>query len=174
MKKAVLAVLAALTFTSPAWAAVDINTASQAELESINGIGPVKAQAIIEYRKKNGPFKSAADLDNVPGFGEKSMEKVKQDITVGNTRAAGSGKTSATKSVKEATAKEAKPVDIKKTADSKVKAAKDAKVKEVKEETAEPKKTKKTKKEAKVEANTKTKVDTKVDASAKADVSAKK
>ena len=57
MKRLSAMLVALLVFSLPAWAAVDLNTASQAELESINGVGPSKAQAIIEYRKKNGPFK---------------------------------------------------------------------------------------------------------------------
>ena len=45
-------------------------------------------EAIIEYRKKNGGFKSVSDLDNVPGFGAKTVEGLKKDITVGNAKAA--------------------------------------------------------------------------------------
>lgn len=62
---------------------VDINTASQAELESVIGIGPEKAKAIIDYRTKNGPFKTKAQLDNVKGFGEKSIDRFGNDLTVG-------------------------------------------------------------------------------------------
>jgi len=51
------------------WAAVNINTATQSELEGVKGLGPSKAKAIIEYREKNGPFKSVDDLDKVKGFG---------------------------------------------------------------------------------------------------------
>lgn len=92
MKKLLLAVVSALLFSIPAWAAVDINKASQAELESVKGIGPKKAQAIIEYRKKNGEFKSVDDLDKVPGFGRKSVDLVKKDISVGSAKAASAGK----------------------------------------------------------------------------------
>ena len=91
MKKLLLILALAFTFSIPAWAAVDINTASQAELQSLNGVGPKKAQAIIDYRKKNGPFKSAADLDKVPGFGAKTVDGLKKDITVGNAKAAAAG-----------------------------------------------------------------------------------
>jgi competence protein ComEA len=52
MKKMLLALFVFLSFSISALAAVNINTATQAELESLNGIGPVKAQAIIDYRKK--------------------------------------------------------------------------------------------------------------------------
>lgn len=100
MKKLLLILALAFAFAIPAWAAVDINTATQAELQSLNGVGPKKAQAIIEYRKKNGPFKSAADLDKVPGFGAKTVDALKKDITVGNPKAAATG--TPTKTVKDA------------------------------------------------------------------------
>jgi competence protein ComEA len=91
MKKLLLILALAFAFAMPAYAAVDINTASQAELQSLNGVGPKKAQAIIDYRKKNGPFKSAADLDKVPGFGAKTVNSLKKDITVGNAKAVAAG-----------------------------------------------------------------------------------
>lgn len=61
---------------------ININTASQAELESLPGIGPVLAQAIIEYRQANGPFKTIEELIDVPGIGPKTFEKIKALITV--------------------------------------------------------------------------------------------
>ncbi|GBG12710.1 competence protein ComEA [Novimethylophilus kurashikiensis] len=92
MKK-IMMFLSMLALSISAWAAVDLNTATQAELESVNGIGPKKAQAIIEYRKKNGNFKSVDDLDNVSGFGKKTVDKVKKEVSVGNaTAAAAAGK----------------------------------------------------------------------------------
>lgn len=103
MKKLLFACLLALSTTS--FAAVDLNTASQAELETVNGIGPKKAQIIIEYRKKNGAFKSVDDLDNVPGFGKKSVDAARKDITVGNAKAASSGKPAESKTIKEKTTK---------------------------------------------------------------------
>ena len=54
----------------------DINTASQTQLESINGIGPSKATAIIAYRTEHGPFKSIQELTNVSGVGPKTAEKI--------------------------------------------------------------------------------------------------
>ena len=48
-------------------AAVNINTASSAELEALPGIGPAKAKSIVEYRQKNGAFKSVEELKNVKG-----------------------------------------------------------------------------------------------------------
>jgi competence protein ComEA len=92
MKMFLLVLFTALTFSIPAWAAVDINTATQSQLETLDGVGPKKAQAIIEYRKKNGAFKSVSDLDKVPGFGAKTVDKLKKDITVGNPKAAAAGK----------------------------------------------------------------------------------
>jgi competence protein ComEA len=56
--------------------AVDINTADEKELASVKGIGPAKAKAIVEHRKKNGPFKSVDDLTNVKGFDTKSIDNV--------------------------------------------------------------------------------------------------
>jgi len=69
-------------FSSSALAAVNLNTASKSELESIKGVGPSKADAIIAYRTKT-PFKSVDDLDNVKGFGKKSIDKIRTEVTVG-------------------------------------------------------------------------------------------
>jgi len=68
----------------PAFAALNINTASQSELEGIKGLGPEKAKAIITYRETNGNFKHLEDLDNVKGFGKASIEKLKGELTVGS------------------------------------------------------------------------------------------
>lgn len=105
MKKLLLALASAFIFALPAWAAVDINTASQAELEKINGIGPTKAKAIVEYRKQHGQFKSADELEKVPGIGKKTTEKMKKDVTVGNPKAAAAGKAADRKGVKAETDK---------------------------------------------------------------------
>lgn len=83
MKKLLLSIIAFFVFSAAAMAAVDLNTASKAELDSVKGIGPVKAQAIIDYRTKNGPFKSVDDLKNVRGFGDKTVSKMRSDLTVG-------------------------------------------------------------------------------------------
>ena len=60
---------------------VNINKASAQEIaDSLNGIGIKKAEAIIAYRKENGKFKTADELANVKGIGEKTIAKNKKDI----------------------------------------------------------------------------------------------
>lgn len=79
-----LLLLLVMTFAFCGFAlALDINTADQKELESIKGIGPVKAKAIIDYRKKNGPFKSVDDLANVKGMNAKGIASMKGELTAG-------------------------------------------------------------------------------------------
>lgn len=68
-----------------AWAGtVNINTADAATLaDGLNGIGIKKAQAIVDYRKKHGNFKTVNDLANVKGINEKLIEKNRDQITLG-------------------------------------------------------------------------------------------
>jgi len=61
---------------------VNINRADETELQTLTGIGPSKAEAIIQYRTENGPFKTIEDLKNISGIGEKTFEKLKDDITI--------------------------------------------------------------------------------------------
>lgn len=61
---------------------INLNTATQAELESLPGIGPITAQKIIQYREQNGPFIKIEDLLKVPGIGPKTFEEIKSLITV--------------------------------------------------------------------------------------------
>ena len=79
-----------------AHAAVEVNSADQAALESVRGLGPSKAKAILAERKKNGPFKDAADLHGrVKGIGEKTVERLMGNGLLVNgksTAAAGSSK----------------------------------------------------------------------------------
>ncbi|MEJ5256863.1 MAG: ComEA family DNA-binding protein [Fervidobacterium sp.] len=60
---------------------ININTAGIEELQKLPGIGPAKAQEIINYRTKNGPFRSIDEIMNVKGIGEKTFEKMKDMIT---------------------------------------------------------------------------------------------
>ena len=83
MKKIILSLCMLFFFAVSAMAAVNLNTADQSALESINGIGPAKAQAIIEYRNHE-KFETVDDLMKVKGFGKKSMEKIRNEITVEN------------------------------------------------------------------------------------------
>ena len=65
-----------------ALAAVNLNTAAMEELVALPGIGPAKAQAIIDHRKAHGPFKSVEELKDVKGIGAKRFEKIKPDLAV--------------------------------------------------------------------------------------------
>lgn len=60
---------------------ININTASVAELESLNGIGKVLAERIVQYRQENGNFKEIKDIMKVSGIGEKKYEGIKDSIT---------------------------------------------------------------------------------------------
>ena len=61
---------------------ININTASLDELMLLSGIGKSKAEAIIDYRNKNGKFSSINDLLNVSGIGQALFEKIKSNITI--------------------------------------------------------------------------------------------
>jgi competence protein ComEA len=109
MKK-ILFVLILLGMSFNVFSAVNLNTATQAELESLAGVGPVKAQAILDYRKKNGGFKSVDELEKVDGIGANTLENVRKNVTV-------SGKTTVTAAPADKTAK----VDAKAKTTAKVK-----------------------------------------------------
>lgn len=62
---------------------VNINTADEAALTSLPNVGPAKAKAIVAYRTQKGPFKSVDDLKDVPGIGDKTLQTLRDKITVG-------------------------------------------------------------------------------------------
>ena len=71
-----------LLWTGLALAQININTASQEQLDGLKGIEPAKAKAIVDYRQKNGTFKSVDDLQNVPGIGPTIFKGLRADVTI--------------------------------------------------------------------------------------------
>jgi competence protein ComEA len=63
-------------------ARVDLNRANAAELESLPGIGPARAAAIIDHRERHGPFRVPGDLREVPGIGERTFQQLAELVTV--------------------------------------------------------------------------------------------
>ena len=87
LKSLVLSLL--LAWSALAADKVNINTADAAAIDAaLVNIGPAKAQAIVEYRKANGAFKSAEELAMVKGIGLKTVEKNRDRIEVGSARTA--------------------------------------------------------------------------------------
>ena len=82
MKKLFLALVMCVALAGTAAAVVNINTASKEELTTIKGIGDTRAQEIIDYRKKNGDFKSVDELEKVPGIGPGTMKQIRSQVTV--------------------------------------------------------------------------------------------
>ncbi|MEP7276656.1 MAG: helix-hairpin-helix domain-containing protein [Betaproteobacteria bacterium] len=85
MLRWIVAAALALAVTLPTqWAAavVNLNTATKDELIALPGIGPAKAQAILDYRSTNGAFKSVEELKDVKGIGARRFEKLKAELTV--------------------------------------------------------------------------------------------
>ncbi|HEV8722193.1 MAG TPA: helix-hairpin-helix domain-containing protein [Candidatus Binatia bacterium] len=90
MKKLLLALAMWFAVTGVAIAVVNINTATKEELTTLKGVGEKRAQEIIDYRKKNGNFKSVDELEKVPGVGPGLMKQIRSQVTV-------TGKTSSDK-----------------------------------------------------------------------------
>ncbi len=109
----ILPALALALYASAALAAVNLNTATLDELVALPGIGPAKAQAIIDYRTKSGGFKSVEELKDVKGIGAKRYEKLKAELIVAPpAKAAANAKAPGAKGdirPVAATAKEVKP-----------------------------------------------------------------
>jgi competence protein ComEA len=68
--------------TGSTGALVNINTADEATLETLNGVGPVLAGSIIQYRTEHGPFASVDQLDEVSGIGPATLEDLRSQVTV--------------------------------------------------------------------------------------------
>lgn len=108
MKKTVFAatVIASL-FIAPAVMAgslVNINKADAAALDTLDGIGSKKAEAIVAYRTEHGEFKTLEELKEVPGIGEGIYKKIEKDISLADDVAAASA--TPEKTDKEKTAKD--------------------------------------------------------------------
>ena len=110
MKKLFLALVMCVALAGTAAAVVNINTATKEELTTIKGIGDKRAQEIIDYRKKNGDFKSVDELEKVPGIGPGTMKQIRSQVTV-------SGKTATDKAADKGT--QTKASDVKKSETSK-------------------------------------------------------
>jgi competence protein ComEA len=82
MTRLILLLVICFLFSGIAAAVVNINTATKEELTSIKGVGEKRAQEIIDYRKKNGNFKSIDDLEKVPGVGPGLMKRIRSQVTV--------------------------------------------------------------------------------------------
>jgi len=74
---ALLMLLASLVF-----GVVNVNSANSAQLQTLNGIGPSKAQEILRYRKAHGAFKTVDELVNVKGIGIKTLQGMKTQVSV--------------------------------------------------------------------------------------------
>src|ERR1022692_1581370 len=123
--KRFLLLFVTLLFSAFALAAVNINTATKEELDALPEIGPVKAQAIVDYRNANGPFKTPEDIMKVNGIKEGTFAKIKGTIAVSGAStpvAAPAAKADAAAKSKD----DAKAADAKAKKDAKAKAKADA------------------------------------------------
>jgi competence protein ComEA len=84
MRKLLIIISAPLIFAGGVHAAVNINTATQQELQTLSGITSAKAKAIIEYRSKAGKFRTAEDLTKVDGLNPRylDMKQLYKDVSV--------------------------------------------------------------------------------------------
>ncbi|KMZ12940.1 Flagellar hook-length control protein FliK [Candidatus Burkholderia humilis] len=123
LKKLLMLRLALMLSIGHAFAAVDVNIADEAALDSVKGLGPVKSKVIVDERAKNGPFKDTDDLANrVKGLGAKSVAKLEENgLTIGGSSLPPTGKTSkptstsggSTAASDASTASDAKPAKFK-------------------------------------------------------------
>jgi competence protein ComEA len=88
MNKFIALLFALLMVAFNAFAAVNVNTATPEQLDAIKGVGPSKAKAIVDYRTKNGTFKTVDDVSKVKGIGQGAFfKKIKGELTVGDETA---------------------------------------------------------------------------------------
>ena len=87
IKNLVMMMMLALSLNLAAADPVNINSADKQTLMQIKGVGEKRADAIILWREKNGPFKSVAQLTEIDGIGPSLVETNKDLLTVGNTSA---------------------------------------------------------------------------------------
>lgn len=78
----VRSVILFLFFITSVFGSVNLNSANSAQLQTLDGIGPAKAQEILKYRKMHGGFKTVDELVNVKGIGPKMMIKLKPQVSV--------------------------------------------------------------------------------------------
>ena len=85
--RSIIQALIASLLPVAAWAGpVNVNSADASTLaRELDGIGPAKAQAIVEYRQKNGPFRTADDLLKVQGIGQKVLDQNRANIRIEKT-----------------------------------------------------------------------------------------
>lgn len=74
---------AGATSTSSAVASIDLNSATAEQLQTISGVGPKRAQDIIDYRDQHGGFKKVAELKDISGIGDKIFADIEPKVTVG-------------------------------------------------------------------------------------------
>jgi competence protein ComEA len=86
---ALAALLFALQLAAPVGAAVNLNTATKDDLVALPGIGPAKAQAIVDYRNQHGPFRAVEDVRKVKGIGEKLFLQIRPELAVSGAPRAG-------------------------------------------------------------------------------------
>lgn len=82
IKNLVLGLSLSLASLAAFAAQINLNTATAAQLETLNGIGAAKAEAIVVYRDAHGSFKSVDELAAVKGIGDKTVEKNRKQMTV--------------------------------------------------------------------------------------------
>ena len=77
-----LLALIALLLSGVAMAALNLNTATKDDLVALPGIGPAKAQSIVDYRNQHGPFRTVDELRKVKGIGEKLFLQIRPEVSV--------------------------------------------------------------------------------------------